>query len=576
MSTHDGKKKKVEFIPARLLPPDDPFFHPSEDAREAPGKARRRGRLVYRLVTIMRKQSGDLPLKKLDEESSAAIGKLTVTLKDALRRLLEDNFPEKKHPGISAAMEGWLANATPEALAEWLADVDCRKRTEHEHKPELVEEELKPELEKHFPLPGDIYDWATRRAPRLCLTLFAIPLAQAAKTPEGKPARWLYMLAGPWLWERAEKEAERIAAENKARPLAPRTVRTKSGSIHAQLPKMTAGISWAFGGQGIILPEGYKAAPNMAALVPPGYALLKDSDLKKPKHYQATLPLLMDDEEAPPMVLSVAGASREVFDAAAGWLAVYVMAATCDQPEYLIDTHIEALTRAIYPEAPRLRPEHYENTAAGLCLMRNARVLWPNGYADAIFYVPRFPWKIPEKEHLTVPLKVGMDPFYLRRTMPDIVAATGIRSMAGQFVFNLTGAMALNKKKPGLLRQYLRVAATGNAIYAQRSGKPAPEQVPEINVERWAVLTNYLPSTASRYMLGKEPRPVGRVAKSKAIKRMLKDMGELEGLKLLKLDLSKDHKTVRLMLSDADLEAWAAFRAGKAALAEDSVPGSPG
>lgn len=515
-------------------------------------------------MRMMRKASGDLPLKKLEEASIAAIGKLTETLKDALRRLIEKNYPKE----VAAAMEGWLANATPEALADWLADGGHGK---------LAEAELKAELGKHFPLPGDMYDWATRRAPRFCLALFAIPFAKAAITKEGKPSDWLYLLALPWLDERAGKEAVRLAAEEKTRPLTVRTVRTKAGSIHAQLPKMTAGISWAFGGQGVKLPDGYKAAPNMTALVPPGYALLKESDLKKLKHYQSMLPLMVDGEDPLPMALAVVGTSREVFDAAAAWLSVYVSAVTCDQPQCLVETNLAALTKAIYPEAPRLQAEHYKNTTAGLCLMRNARVLWPNGYADAIFYVPRFPWKIPEKEHLTVPLKVGMDPEYLRRTMPDLVAATGIKGLVGQFVFNLTGAMALNKKKPGLLRQYLRVAAMGNAIYALKSGKPAPEQVPEIPVDRWAILTNYLPNTASRYLLGKDQRPVGRVAKSKAIKRMLADLDYLRELKLLKCDVSPDHKTVRLTLSDADMEAWGAFRAGKAALIEGAGGGaSPG
>jgi len=101
--------------------------------------------------------------------------------------------------------------------------------------------------------------------------------------------------------------------------------------------------------------------------------------------------------------------------------------------------------------------------------------------------------------------------------------------------------------------------------------------VPEIPVDRWAILTNYLPNTASRYLLGKDQRPVGRVAKSKAIKRMLADLDYLRELKLLKCDVSPDHKTVRLTLSDADMEAWGAFRAGKAALIEGAGGGaSPG
>ena len=389
--------------------------------------------------------------------------------------------------------------------------------------------------------------------------------------PDGKPARWLKLLAAPWLQEAAEREAERQAErqqleaarmerEAKARPLALRTVRTANGEEYARLPKLAAGISWAFGGAGVQLPEGYKAAPNIAALVPPGYALLKETDLARP--HQAALPRLVEGDDSPPLMLAVAGTNRDVFTPAAAALAVYVMASNWDKPDVLQETTLRELTRAIYPDAPRLRADkHYAAVAEALGMMRNARILWPNGYADALFYVPRWTWKTPDPEALDAPLVVGLDQHFLQRTLPDIAAATGGKSLAGQFVFNLTGAMSLDKDRPGLLRQYLRAVATGDAFWAHGTGKPSPDMVPEVDAVRWAVLTNYLPGGHGLH--GKDPRPTGRVAKSNALKRMLADIAYLEGKGLVKVGTASK-KAVRLLLTPEHLDAWDAFRAGKA------------
>lgn len=398
---------------------------------------------------------------------------------------------------------------------------------------------------------------AALKAGMECLDWGGLALCLTDKA--GKDGDWLRLLAVAWLEEEAAQETESRERESNARRLAVRTVKTSAGK-YARLPKLAAGISWAFGGAGVKLPEGYKAAPNMAALVPPGYALLRDTDLAKP--HQAALPLLVDGDDSPPLVLAVTGASRDVFTPAAAWLAVYVMAATWDKPEVLQETSLRGLTRAIYPDATRLQGIHFKAVADALNMMRSARILWPNGYADALFYVPRWTWKTPNLDALDEPLVVGIDQHFLSRTLPDISAATGIKSLKGQFVFNLTGTMNLDKNRAGLLRQYLRAVATGDAFYEFKTGKPAPDLVPEVDAVRWATLTNYLPNNAVRELQGKDRRPVGRVAKSKAMKRMLADIDTLADLNMVKVARA-DQKAVKLLLSSADLEAWQAFRDGK-------------
>ena len=372
--------------------------------------------------------------------------------------------------------------------------------------------------------------------------------------------KWLRMLAGPWLQEQAKAEADRLQREMQARPLKILTVKTSEGE-HARLPKLTAGISWAFGAEGIELPEGYKVVPAVAALVPPGYAILKDADLKRP--HQAILPMLVEDEDAPPLILAVAGAGREVFTPAAAWLAVYVMAACWDKPEVLRETNLLELTKCVYPDAPRLRMDkHFAYVAGGLAMMRSARLLWPNGYADSIFYVPRWAWKMPSEEDLDKPLVVGLDQHFLKRTLPDMAAATGIKGIGGQFTFNLEKTMNLDKQKPGLLRQYLRTMAAGNDYYDHATGKRRPEAVKEMTAERWAMLTNYLPNTAMPPPPGQKTVNVGRVARSKAIKRMLADIDELNDKKMVTV-AKATHAAVRLLLTPTDMEAWEAFRAGQ-------------
>jgi len=511
---------------------------------------------------------------------------LNAALADLLRLAVETNHVT---PETRDAMAGWLEAVNPEGLADWLEKGGWDKVDEGKLDTELealvakypLEEYQGPTAERlanfkdsfrtwlkihawafFVECPeGQLLDWPAGPAGQQFTACFE-PIYWPVLA-EGKPAKWLRVLAKPWLLEAADREAERLKREAKARPLDFKTVRAGAGD-YARLPKLAAGISWAFGGAGVQLPEDYKAASSMAALVPPGFALLRESDLAK--SHQTALPLLVEGDDTPPLVLAVTGASRDVFTPVAAWLSVHIMAATWDKPDVLQGTTLRELTAAIYPDAPRLQALHFQNVAAALNMMRNVRILWPNGYADALFYVPRWTWKTPDPEHLDAPLVVGLDQHFLQQTLPEITAATGVKNMNGTFIFNYTGTMRLPKDSPGLLRQYLRAEAIGATCYEFGTGKPTPDRVPEVPTERWAVLTNYLPSKSG--LDGKDTRPAGRVAKSKAIKRMLAHIDELADRQLVKVDRA-DQKAVRLLQTDADLDAWDAFRAGKARKTKD-------
>ncbi len=506
---------------------------------------------------------GDLfPLFKHQKARAEAAAALDAALRD----LLEKATPQDITPDTKPALAGWLENANPEGLSDWLEKGGWAKVDKAELDKALLEVTPTPELETLQKVlaakPGADSAEARLLGLHFSLRLYLWP-ALGLKQADGKPAKWLRLLAWEWLLDAADKARERLEREAKARRLDVKTVRAGAGH-YARLPKLAAGISWAFGGAGVKLPEGYKAAPSMAALVPPGFALLRESDLAKA--HQTALPLLVEGDDTPPLVLAVTGANRDVFTPVAAWLSVHIMAATWDKPDVLQGTTLRELTTAIYPDAPRLRSMHFESVAAALNMMRNARILWPAGYADALFYVPRWTWKTPAPEHLDAPLVVGLEQHFLQKTLPEITDATGVKSMNGTFLFNYTGTMHLPKDSPGLLRQYLRAEAIGATCYEFGTGKPTPDRVPEVPTERWAVLTNYLPSKSG--LDGKDPRPAGRVAKSKAIKRMLAHIDELADRQLVKVDRA-DTKAVRLLQTEADLDAWDAFRAGKARKTKD-------
>jgi hypothetical protein len=506
---------------------------------------------------------GDLfPLFKHQKARAEAAAALDAALRD----LLEKATPQDITPDTKPALAGWLENANPEGLSDWLEKGGWAKVDKAELDKALLEVTPTPELETLQKVlaakPGADSAEARLLGLHFSLRLYLWP-ALGLKQADGKPAKWLRLLAWEWLLDAADKARERLEREAKARRLDVKTVRAGAGH-YARLPKLAAGISWAFGGAGVKLPEGYKAAPSMAALVPPGFALLRESDLAKA--HQTALPMIVEGDDTPPLVLAVTGASRDVFTPVAAWLSVHIMAATWDKPDVLQGTTLRELTTAIYPDAPRLRSMHFESVAAALNMMRNARILWPAGYADALFYVPRWTWKTPAPEHLDAPLVVGLEQHFLQKTLPEITDATGVKSMNGTFLFNYTGTMHLPKDSPGLLRQYLRAEAIGATCYEFGTGKPTPDRVPEVPTERWAVLTNYIPSKSG--LDGKDPRPAGRVAKSKAIKRMLAHIDELADRQLVKVDRA-DTKAVRLLQTEADLDAWDAFRAGKARKTKD-------
>jgi len=390
----------------------------------------------------------------------------------------------------------------------------------------------------------------------------------ASIAPQEKGCRWFYTLAGYW-WE---NRLARAIADSKAKPLAPRIIRS-GGRDWARMPKAVAGMSWAMGGQGVTIEldgHSFTPAPGMGAQgqlqrasikrgnMPPGYALLPSDHATRPQ--QASLPIDMG-EEAPPLAVAVAGATQYALSPAAGKLGVYILSSTMDgSPQ---QTSIQELAAAINPAVRRLRASHYNTAATALVELANLRLFMPNGLAYSVFYLPVLPWKplgeasgaivrptALEQQMLTERFPAGME----KALADKLISAEGpVGPYKGWFLVDLTGLMNLPTKKPGLMRQYMRACSVWNAYWNPETGLPDPSRIPAQSTQAWAIQTNSLPQTAIDYLSGSK-KGAGSVRLSEAVKGMLDEIEQLEAAELVKIDKA-DRKQVRLLPSERHQEA---------------------
>jgi hypothetical protein len=363
--------------------------------------------------------------------------------------------------------------------------------------------------------------------------------------------RWLRVLAWAWLDERLGSALETRAAK----PMRPRATGT-GGREWARLPKVAGGLSWAMGGQGVTVEldgHTFSSAPGMGARgqlqranMPPGYALLPANHARRP--HQTALPIDAG-EDAPPLAVAVAGATQYALTAAAGKLGLYVMASSLDGTPR--KTTLRELTRAINPGA-RLVATHYNTAAAGLVELANLRLFMPSGWAHAVFYMPALPWKELDPDQYDAPLVAGMDPALVNLLLAKENPAT--TPFRGWFLVDLTGAMGLPTKQAGLLRQYLRTAATWNAYWEPGKG-PDPGRIPTIQTEQWAALVNALPLAAVDYLQAGRHKPQGRNRLSEAISKVLDEVEDLQARGLVVIDRAT-RKEIRLLPPEIYLEAW--------------------
>jgi len=386
----------------------------------------------------------------------------------------------------------------------------------------------------------------------------------------------LRRISGHWLRAKSKELAEGLERQKAAADLdaAPR-VKVK-GRDFRRLPKAAAGVSWAFGGPGVELSRvtvdgrEYAPAPDLAvrnpsAIVPASYALLPEDHTRKP--HQTLLPIdLQGGEDAPPLPVALAGATQYAIAPAAGKLGLLVMAAAHTGGGKLHKTTLRELTRTINPEAAKLVTSHYETVMRGLVQLDGLRLVLPNGLSYRVYECP-VPWRELRPEEYDAPLFVGMT-----RTFEKTLAAIGEiagASYRGDFLFDLTGAMLLPTRRPGLLRQYIRSCAFWNAYWTPgTAGEPDPARVPEVSAERWAAMTNRYSPAAVEYLRANGKGD--RFKLSHSIKETLADAEALAEAGLVKI-AKASRKAVRLLPPPEYLEAWAESRKGA-----HKIPGNTG
>lgn len=371
--------------------------------------------------------------------------------------------------------------------------------------------------------------------------------------------RWLRLVSARYLDTNAGEIHAKEARKANAKPLSRlRKVRVGKRDF-VRLHKLGAGISWTFGGPKVTLESvkvdgrQYSPAPDLA-IVPAGYSLLPADHYTRP--HQSVLPL---DETggmtAPPLPVAVASATQYAIELPAAKLALYVMAAAMSKGNPASKTSIRELAACVYPNAD-LRRSHYVTLCKALNQLDALRLVLPNGQSYRVFDTA-YHWRELTPAEYDQPLIVGFARSF-EATLNEIAEVAG-RSYRGDFLLDLTGAMALRTAGP--LRQLVRINAYWNAYWRGNSGEPDPSRMPAVEMKLWAAMTNYLTPAGAEYLRTKNRAGGGRNRVSEAVGEILEHIQELEGERLIVIDKANKEQ-VRLLPPPEYLEAWRKARAG--------------
>jgi len=386
----------------------------------------------------------------------------------------------------------------------------------------------------------------------------------------GDVRTWLRIIVRPYVEEIAKEVLGDHERKERAKPISRvRTTAVKDRSF-LRLPKIAAGVSWAFGGSGVTMESvrldgrDYTPAPDIAiapntesrAIVPAGITLLPAEYVNKP--HQAVLPLdETGQESAPPLAVAIAGATQYAITLPAAKLAILIMGASMNRRFDPTTASLRELAQRINPGA-RLVKSHFETITKSLAQLDNLRVMLPNGLSYRVLDTP-VPWRELTPEEYDQPLVLGFARSFAEAVMQNVELTAG-RSYRGEFLLDETGVMEL--KHSGVVRQYVRSAAFWNAYWKGGKGEPDPAKVPATPTEQWAALTNHLSPAAAEYAHTKNRKRGGHVRMAEAVKEILEGVEELEAKGLVRVDKA-DKKQIRLLPPEIYLEAWRKSRAGE-------------
>ena len=374
---------------------------------------------------------------------------------------------------------------------------------------------------------------------------------------------WLRLLVRPYV----ENELQRIRREAEFRqtatPLRSHRAIVVGDRSWSRLPKLAAGMSWAFGGSFVEL-DGHQFMPTSDLpisresgryAVPAGFALLP-KDYNKP--HQMILPLdLTGDDSAPPLPMAIASAGQYAMSFQASLMGIDIMGVAMSQDFAPAKTTMRELTRRINPHAPKLKRSHYETIARGLAQLNNTHIVLPDGRSYRLFDT-MVPWREFTPEQYDMEFSVGFSQSFVADVLRNIEGSAG-KPYGGYFIVDRTGIMLCSGAS--VLRSYLRSCAYWNAHFQRLKGRtePAPQLMRPIPMEHWVMLTNLLTPSAEQYIQTGKRSGGGRNRKHEAVKTAKEAAEELEGNGMAKIVVCNS-KEILLHPTELHTEAWWAAR----------------
>ena len=448
---------------------------------------------------------------------------LEAVLRDVLTRAVEAN---KVTPETRDAMAGWLENANPEALVTWLenggwekVDSDKLRTAMDEVAGKDIFNALKTVLALRLwgGLGGILYEKITREN----------------HLEERKPARWLRLLAAPWLQDAAEKEAERQQRAAVAAPFAIRAkAKTDAGNQWTPLPRALEGAA-AMGGPFSVNLNGeiYAEEPDIAApavghaLRPKGWDIVPVDWLKKPAQLDLSLNLTAPPDAVREYLIETATKTAHLAQLPnmCPKLLGFMFAASPVSGRPVKGT-LEELHHLLYPDwkARRQTKRELQGLGAAFVALKGLRLMEtkPDG--------TRHPYDL-----FTLDYDLSCNPeatvgFMLN---PWLVERMQGGAGGGYFLLNMTRWLALGIQNPRLFPLALRLAAQWD--HARQGGVYHKEKLQWLEADRLAFECNTLPEGAAAYRAGKTADATGKTALSNARANLEADLDALKEAGLL-------------------------------------------
>ena len=356
---------------------------------------------------------------------------------------------------------------------------------------------------------------------------------KAVLWPDGKPARWLRLLAAPWLQDAAEKEAERQQRAAVAAPFAIRAkAKTDAGNQWTPLPRALEGAA-AMGGPFSVNLNGeiYAEEPDIAApavghaLRPKGWDIVPADWLKKPAQLDLSLNLTAPPDAVREYLIETATKTAHLAQLPnmCPKLLGFMFAASPVSGRPVKGT-LEELHRLLYPDwkARRQTKRELQGLGAAFVALKGLRLMEtkPDG--------TRHPYDL-----FTLDYDLSCNPqatvgFVLN---PWLVERMQGGAGGGYFLLNMTRWLALGIQNPRLFPLALRLAAQWD--HARQGGVYHKEKLQWLEADRLAFECNTLPEGAAAFRAGKTADRTAQAALAAARANLEADLGALKEAGLL-------------------------------------------